>query len=262
MYTLGHILDTGYLAHTTLYNSYNRSADAIKALTQTEASTADSDAVVIARLLQGDIAAQGRIIHNSQTTISLLQTLDAAAAGIIATLMEMATLATSAQTGVYSEDDLAMMQSGLEDLVQAVNSVAGKTEINGYRLLSGDGEPVKIYLGNNTSTEIASTDLRLDADALDLSIDATSAMEVINDALSRTSEYRTTLATEVDRLVSQVAVDETQISRRMGYGMDITNQDLAGQMALIVISQMLADGIVVLQSLKTPETSTVAGLLK
>jgi len=261
MYTLGHILDTGYVASTTLYLAYNRPADAIKALTQTETSESNSDAVVIARLLQGDIAAQGQIIHNSQTTISMLQSLDTAAAKINETLTEMATLATSAQTGVYSDADLAVMQNGFDDLVQDVNSVASDTEVNGYRLLSGEGDTVTIYLGNNTSAEIASTDLRLDSESLDLSTDATGALEAVEDALSKTTKYRTTLATQMDTLTSQVAIVDTQISQRMGYGMNIPNPDLAGQMALEVISQMMGQSVVSIQSLVNSSRVGVMGLL-
>ena len=261
MVSLGQILGTDNLAYRSLYSVTNRPADAIQTSTPTDSSKPDSDTIVIARLLQGDIAAQGQIIHNSQTTISMLQTFDAAAAGIIETLTKMAALATSAQTGVYSDAERALIQVGFEDLAQTISAVAGLTQVNGYPLLSGDGDTVRIYIGNNTSVDIESTDLGFSIENLDLVSDADGALDAVNQALSKTSEYRAYLGTQMDAQASQVAIADSQVAQQMGYSLDVCNQDLAQQLALEVISKRMAQNQVSIQDLVNPNRTGVIGLL-
>ena len=260
MFSLGHILDTRYLAHTTLAPSYSLAADAIESLTLTESSQADSQAAIISHLLQGDIAAQGQAVYNSQTAISMLQVFDAAACQISETLAQMEALAKSAQSGVYSEAELALIQIGFEDLTQTINTVAEETEVNGYHLLAGDGDEVTIYLGNNTSTDILSTNLGFTSD-VDLTSDPAQALEAVADAASATSEYRAYLGARMDTLAAQVAIAESQVGRQLGYSLDLCNRDLARQLALEVVSEIMSQDVASIQALVSPSRVGVMGLL-
>jgi flagellin len=261
MVDLSPIAGSGALAHTIVDRSLNRPADAARAWTATDSSQAGGVAAIITGLLQGDLSAQGQTIHTSQATISMLQTFDAAAGGILSTLTRMAALATSAQSGVYSDAQKALMQSGIQDLAGIVNAVAGATEVNGYRLLAGDATTVTLYVGNNTTAEIASADLTLDAGALDLTTDAAGALSAINAAISETAGYRACLSGQMDRLASQVAIADTEIGRQIGYGDGIPNADLATQMALEVVSQMLSESVVTIKALVDPSRIGAASLL-
>jgi flagellin-like hook-associated protein FlgL len=230
MFQLKNTLEQGYSAHMVLNRPYSRTHEAFKALDVTDQSKNTSAEVVIHNLLQGNTAAQGRVIYNANTTISMLQTFDLAVNSIADVLSQMSKLADQAATDVYSEPELAVMQDQFGDLVDQVKETADETNYEDYYLLKSDTNAVTIYIANGHSVNVKSQNLAFTG-ATDLTEKAKEVVTAVDEAQSAVESYDAYLKAEIDLLKQQLAMAQAEIARQMDYGLHVPNGAFAQELA-------------------------------
>jgi len=237
MFYLENTLAKGYSAHMVLNRPYSRTHESFKALDVTDQSVNTSAAVVIQNLLQGNTAAQGRVIYNANTAISMLQTIDSGANSIAEALKQMSKLAAQAATGVYSESELAVMQDQFGDSVDQVNEAADETNYEDYYLLKSDSNAVTIYIANGHSVNVKSQNLAFTG-ATDLTNKAKEVVTAVDEAQSAVESYRAYLKRESDLAKQEVAMAQAGIAQEIDYGLHIPNGVFAQELAHEVMADI------------------------
>jgi len=247
MFYLGHILDYGYYAHVVLRQSTGISHEAVTSPDVTTDTKNTSNAALMHNLARGELSMQGRMIARAQYGLSMLQTLAQATDSILETLSDMLALAQMAATGVYSDSEVAVMQDQFDDAADLIAETAESTTFDGHHLLDNDAAAVTLHLGNNVYIELSTRDLTFSRD-VSLSDNAADAVQSVQQAMVRVQAYRDDLSTEQEYMEQQAALALYEVSRIMGYGMDILSHDMALEISQAIINALWADTTQALQT--------------
>ena len=243
MFGLGNVLVTGYSAHV-IVNS--RIADSLEAIAS-GGRTSDGTALLIRELLRGEIAGSLQAARNASDAISMVQTFEGAASSISKILTQMAELATASANGVYSDEQKAIMQGQFKDSANEINKIVDSTEFNGNKLLSDNGRTISISMSNGSTIDIATADLTFDAKGLDLTTEPGAALAFVEEQIEQTTSYREDLGRQAERLEIMSQLIESDVVHAMGFNANISNTDLAREIAAQAIGQILAEGVVLLK---------------
>jgi len=179
----------------------------------TKAADNDKAVAAVRELLYGNVAGIRHSLKEANSTISMIQMLDAAAGSISEKPAEMKTLAEQVINGPYSDRDKAKMQQELETLAEEANNVAKNTTYAGNKLLTDDGETVLASLGDHTSIRIFAKDLRIDTTGLDLTTDAAGTLESVREMIKNVSEHTAHLKRQAERLEEAMVTIELQYGK-------------------------------------------------
>jgi flagellin len=243
LFGLGNVLGTGYSAHV-IVNS--RIADSLEAIAS-GGRTSDGTALLIRELLRGEIAGSLQAARNASDAISMVQTFEGAASSISKILTQMAELATASANGVYSDEQKAIMQEQFKDSANEINKIVDSTEFNGNKLLSAYGCSISISMSNGSTIDIATADLTFDAEGLDLTTEPGAALVFVEEKMEQTTSYRAELGRQAERLEIMSQLIESDVVHAMGFNANISNTDLAREIAAQAIGQILAEGVVLLK---------------
>jgi hypothetical protein len=257
MYNLGNALEQGYLAHTVMQQSFSRAEEALDGLDLSVFSENTSDAAILSNLLQGETAAENRIVYQANSAISLMQTFRQGANLIAYALEKMAGIAGVAATGVYSELEVTAMQDQFNDLGSLINRVAKETAHGPYRLLGKDEKDVALAIGTGLSISLDRVDLSIDAESLRLEQDARAVIGTVMAFQQTALGYQGYLSAEIGKMEQQVAMADYGLTRAMGYGMHIPNEAFALEVVKDVVAAVTADSIVALQAQGRPSSMTL-----
>lgn len=240
------------------YDNLSKSTQAIASGKKVEGPIAHS---VIAEQLRGDIAVNMQGVRNANDGISMIQTFDGAASNISSNLTKMSKLAMQAANGTLSDQQKSVIQAEFNELAAEVNRVAGNTQFNGNNLIGGAGTEIPISLGTGSDISFQSGDLTIDVSGIDLSSDAVSALETIQQSINQTSEYRGYLGAQMNRLESTVEVMEIGIEQAIKAESSISDTDIATEVAKSASYQIQAEMGVAVQSQMHSINKTVLQLL-
>lgn len=228
MFELGNVFGTGYSAHVIVNR---RIANSVEAICSGE-RTSDGTTLLIRELLRGEIAGSLQAARNASDGISMVQTFEGAASSSISEILtQMAELATKAESGIYSDAQKAVMQEQFKDSANEINKIVDNTEFNGNKLLSTNGRTISIPMSNGSTIDIATTDLSFDAEGLDLTIDSGAALAFVEERIEQTTSYRADLGRQAERLEIMSQLTESDVVHAMGFNANISNIDLATEIA-------------------------------
>ena len=243
MFELNNVLGTGYSAHVIVYS---RIKDSLEAIASDE-RTSDGTTLLIRELLRGEIAGSLQAARNASDGISIVQTFEGAASSINEILAIMAELATKAESGIYSDEQKAIMQEQFKDSANEINKIVDNTEFNGNKLFSAYGRTISIPMSNGSTIDIATTDLSFDAEGLDLTIDSAAALAFVEEQIEQTTSYRADLGRQAERLEIMSQLTESDAVHAMGFNANISNIDLATEIAAQTMGQILAESVILLE---------------
>ncbi len=214
----------------------------------------DKAVAVIRELIYGNIAGIRHSLKEANSTISMVQTLDAAAGSISEKLAQMKGLAELVIGGLYSDGDKAKMQEELKELAEEANNIAKNTKYDGNKLLTDDGKTVLASLGDNTSIRIFAKDLRIDTSGLDLTTDAVGALESIQEMIKNVSEHTAHLNRQAGRLEEAMMTIELQYGKILDIEWSDFDTISAEKIVINAASMMLDDeaAVVDIQANVTP----------
>jgi len=244
MFELGNVFGTGYSAHVIVNR---RIANSVEAICSGEIACDDTASLMIRELLRGEIAGSLQAARNASDAISMVQTFEGAASSISEILTQMAELATASANGVYSDEQKAIMQEQFKDSANEINKIVDSTGFNGNKLLSAYGRTISIPMSNGSTIDIATMDLSFDAEGLDLTTDAGTALASVEEHIEQTTSYRGHLSGQAERLEIMSQLTESDVVHAMGFSANISNMDLATEIAAQTMGQILAESVVLLE---------------
>jgi flagellin len=154
-------------------------------------NTAKDDAagLAIAERMKSQVSGLNMAVRNANDPISLLQTVDGAAAEISSMLSRMYELAVQSVSGTYTATDRTALDLEFGALMEEINDIAERTEWNGNTIMDAS------YSSSGTGTA--------DDDMLDVQLGA-GASQTMN---IRIKDWRTTASVDTNQANEEAAGD-------------------------------------------------------
>lgn len=112
----------------------------------------DASGLAVSEKMRSQIRGLNQASRNVMNGVSMLQTAEGYMQATTDILQRIRELAVQSANGIYSDEDRAMLQTEVEQLVSEVDRISQTAEFNGMTLLSGrfaeDG--IKLQVGANT----------------------------------------------------------------------------------------------------------------
>ena len=245
MFGLNNVLGAGYSAHVIVYS---RIKDSFEAIASGESTSDDTASLMIRELLRGEIAGSLQAAHNASDGISIAQTFEGAASSINEILAIMAELATKAESGIYSDAQKAVMQEQFTESAEEINDIVENTKFNGNKLFSANGRTISISMSNGSTIDIVTKDLTFDIEGLDLTTDSGTVSAFIKEKKEETTSYIGDLGRQAEKLEIMSQLTEFDVIHAMGYNANISNMDLATEIAAQAMGQIISESVVLLEA--------------
>jgi flagellin len=130
----------------------------------------DSSGLAVSEKMRSQIRGLNQASRNVQNGVSMLQTAEGWMQSTTDILQRIRELAVQSSNGIYSDEDRAMLQTEVEQLVAEVDRISQTAEFNGMTLLSGrfaeDG--IKLHVGANVDQSFTVKLADMSASALGL----------------------------------------------------------------------------------------------
>jgi len=259
MFGLNNVLGTGYSAHVIVYS---RVKDSLEAISSGESTSDNTASLMIRELLRGEIAGSMQAARNASDGISIAQTFEDAASSINEILAIMAELATKAESGIYSDAQKAVMQKQFTESADEINDIVENTKFNGNKLFSANGRTISIPMSNGSTIDIATKDLTFDTEGLDLTTDSGTVLAFITEKTEETTSYIGDLNRQTEKLEIMSQLTESDVIHAMGYNANISNMDLATEIAAQTMGQIIAESVVLLETQANIQPSRALKLLE
>jgi flagellin-like hook-associated protein FlgL len=174
----------------------------------------------------------------------------------------MEELAEKASSPDYSQVQVEAMQTELQALATEINDIVKGTEYNYNKIFTDAGQAISIPIGDGSRVDIFAKDLSFNAQGLDLTTDAKSALSNVKKAIKELSEYRTYLNRQAARVEDATATIEFKLQSAMGVGLDDFTPDLAIETAFHIASELSQDSSTALNMQANTEPSIALHFLK
>ncbi len=242
------------MAHRNLSATYRTLSESINALSSgLRINSADDDAAGLAvrELMRSDIAGLSQGIRNANDAVSMLQTFDGAAQVIDEKLIRMKELAMQAATGTYTDAQRTLMNSEFTQMRNEIERIANATSFNDtYGLNASSTITIHFGTGNESTKDYYTiTQQDLTASALGLSSLAVStqasaqaalASSALDSAITAKDTARAHFGAMINRLENTVANLEIQRENIQAAESQVSDVDVAWEMAQLTKNQVLA----------------------
>ena len=259
MFELNDVSGTGYSAHVIVYS---RIKDSLEAISSGESTSDNAASLLIRELLRGEIAGSLQAARNASDGISIVQAFENAASSINEILFQMAELAAKAESGIYSDAQKAVMQKQFTESADEINDIVKNTKLNGNKLFSANGRNISISMSNGSTIDIVTKDLTFDTEGLDLTTDSGTVLTFIAEKIDETTSYIVDLDRQIEKLKIMSQLTEADVIHAMGYNANISNMDLATEIAAQTMGQIIAESVVLLETQANIQPSRALKLLE
>lgn len=240
----------------------------------------DASGLAVSEKMRSQIRGLNQASRNVMNGVSMLQTAEGYMQSTTDILQRIRELAVQSANGIYSDEDRAMLQTEVEQLVSEVDRVSQTAEFNGMTLLSGrfaeDG--IKLQVGANTDQNFTVKLGNMSATALGLKVAGQDGTEQ-SISLSDPESANMALATvdEALKVVNKNRADVGASMNRMEMaqkGINIASENIAASESRIrdadmaktitehVKNQILQQSSVSLLSQANTNSQNVLALLK
>ncbi len=262
---MGLVINHNMMAQSALRNltgTYRNLSESIEALSSgLRVNSADDDAAGLAvrEDMRADITAIDQGIRNANDAISMVQTFDGASQVIDEKLIRMKELAEQAATGTYNNTQLSIMNKEFGKMRDEIERIANATEFNGIHGLNSSGA-ITIHFGpgNSSATDYYDvTEQNLTAGSAGLGLEsltvanqssAQAALASLDSAITSKDQARAHFGAMVNRLENTVAAMEIQRENLQAAESQISDVDVAQEMASLTKEQVLAQAGVAMLS--------------
>jgi flagellin len=213
----------------------------------------DAAGLAIAERATAQIRGYNQAIRNAADGISLAQTAEGGMEGITSSLQRMRELAVQAANYTNTTADREAIQLEVDQLIDEIDRIAVQTKFNTVSLLNGSFTAAQFQVGANAGETITVADIdSMETDALGTAggdkIDtvdvttaggATSALTVIDDALSTVTSSRAALGATINRFdqtISNLRVTAESVTATRSR---ILDADFAAETASLTRLQIL-----------------------
>jgi flagellin len=226
----------------------------------------DAAGLVISENLRSQIGGLKQAVRNAQDGISVVQTAEGALTEVHAMLQRMRDLAVqAANTGSNGTTAVAAAQAEVNQLMSAIDDIAGRTVFNGTNLLTGTAN-LTFQVGANAGETLTVTTKSLGAAALGVNAlslaNASSAITTLDSAIEQVSSQRAVFGAAQNRLEHSIANLNVTQENLSASESRIRDTDMAAEMTEFSKSQIMmqAGTAMLAQANQTPQS--VLSLLK
>jgi flagellin len=212
----------------------------------------DAAGLAISEGLRSQVGGLKMAVRNAQDGVSVVQTAEGALTEVHAMLQRIRDLTVQAgnhgSNGGNTGDAVAALQNEVEQLVEAIDDVATRTQFNGTALLSAASSLVfQVGANGGETITVATTDVQTTAlgiGTLDLTglADATAisgALDDIDAAIADVSEYRANLGAAQNRFDHTINSLNVSIENLSASESRIRDTDMAAEMVSFTRAQIL-----------------------
>ena len=212
----------------------------------------DAAGLAIAERATAQIRGYNQAIRNAADGISLAQTAEGGMEGITSSLQRMRELSVQAANYTNTTADREAIQLEVDQLIDEIDRIAGQTKFNTVSLLDGSFTAAQFQVGANAGETITVADIdSMETDELgsagskvaDVDVTtaggATSALTVIDDALSTVTSARAALGATINRFdqtISNLRVTAESVTATRSR---ILDADFAAETASLTRLQIL-----------------------
>src|SRR3954467_8005290 len=226
----------------------------------------DASGLVISENLRSQIGGLKQAVRNAQDGISVVQTAEGALTEVHAMLQRMRDLAVqAANTGSNGATAIAAAQAEVNQLVSAIDDIAGRTVFNGTLLLSGSAS-LTFQVGANSGEQLSLTLSGMGASALainGLSLgNASAAITALDAAVDRVSSQRGVFGAAQNRLEHSIANLSVTQENLAASESRIRDTDMAKEMTEFSRSQILMQAGTAMLAQANSAPQQVLSLLK
>jgi flagellin len=221
----------------------------------------DAAAIAIRDQLRSEIAVARQSSRNVNDAISMIQTADGAAGLISNNLVRMKQLAMQASSGVFSDQQIGIMQNEFNQLAELNTQITETTIFNSIGLLQQDGPPIAISVSGGEIISIARPG-DISVGPVDLISDPQAALAAIDNALGNLTSYRADIGTTANRLESTASVLGSKVENLLASESRISDVDVAQEAASLTANQIRLKAALAVQSHSNLMADELNALLK
>lgn len=240
----------------------------------------DASGLAVSEKMRSQIRGLNQASRNVMNGVSMLQTAEGYMGSTTDILQRIRELAVQSANGIYSDEDRAMLQTEVEQLVSEVDRISQTAEFNGMTLLSGrfaeDG--IRLQVGANVDQNFTVKLGDMSASALGLKgagqdgteqaisladpESANVALATVDEALKTVNKSRADIGASMNRMeMTQKGIDIASENLAASESV-IRNSDMAKTITEHVKNQILQSASVSLLSQANSNSQSVLALLK
>jgi flagellin len=240
----------------------------------------DASGLSVSERMRSQIRGLNQASRNVMNGVSMLQTAEGYMSSTTDILQRIRELAVQSANGIYSDEDRAMLQTEVEQLVSEVDRISQTAEFNGMTLLSGrfaeDG--IRLQVGANVDQNFTVKLGDMSASALGLKgagqdgteqaisladpESANMALATVDEALKTVNKSRADIGASMNRMeMTQKGIDIASENLAASESV-IRNSDMAKTITEHVKNQILQSASVSLLSQANSNSQSVLALLK
>lgn len=239
----------------------------------------DASGLAVSEKMRSQIKGLNQASRNVQNGVSMLQTAEGYMQSTTDILQRIRELAVQSANGIYSDEDRAMLQTEVEQLVDEVDRISQTAEFNGMTLLSGRfaEEGIRLHVGANTDQsftvklgDLSSAALGLrnaGQDGTEQAISladpdsANMALATVDEALKNVNRQRADIGASMNRMeMAQKGIDVASENLSASESR-IRDADMAKTITEHVKNQILTQASVSLLSQANTNSQSVLSLL-
>jgi flagellin len=115
----------------------------------------DAAGLAISQRMTAELRGLRVASRNASDGISLAQTAESAMASVTNSLQRMRELAVQSANGIYSGTDRQALQAEVAQLIEEIDTVATRTNLNGIKLLDGSAKSLLLQTGSRAGETVA-----------------------------------------------------------------------------------------------------------
>ncbi len=217
----------------------------------------DAAGLAISEKMRAQIRGLEQASRNAQDGISLIQTAEGGLNETHAILQRMRELAVQTANGTYQDEDRALAEKEISQLVNEIDAISEKIEFNGQKLLNSTTSiTFQVGPNNDTNHQIAVTLNAVTASSLSVAAvsvstqsSARAAIDTVEAAIIKVAEFRADLGAVQNRLehtiknvdvaaenlqASESRIRDTDMAKEM---MNFTKTNILQQAATAMLAQ-------------------------
>ncbi|MBP3621382.1 MAG: flagellin [Lachnospiraceae bacterium] len=197
----------------------------------------DAAGLSISEKMRNQIRGINQAVNNSEDGVSLIQTAEGNMNEIHSILQRMGELATKAANDVNASEDRNSIKDEMGELIQEIDSICGKAEFNGTKLLNGSftgkflqvgavaKQNMEITISSMSASKLGVKNIKVSSHAA-----ASSAMTAITKAIKDVSAARSKLGAKQNRLEYTINNLENYSENLTSAESTIRDTDMAAEM--------------------------------
>lgn len=240
----------------------------------------DASGLAVSEKMRSQIRGLNQASRNVMNGVSMLQTAEGYMQSTTDILQRIRELAVQSANGIYSDEDRAMLQTEVEQLVSEVDRISQTAEFNGMTLLSGrfaeDGirlqagantdQNFTVRLGNMSATALGLKGAGQDGTEQSISLSdpesANMALATVDEALKTVNKNRADIGASMNRMeMAQKGINIASENIAASESR-IRDADMAKTITEHVRNQILQQSSVSLLSQANTNSQNVLALLK